>query len=930
MPGALNSHSERIARISKLFADSAKGSMEVAQRSRFLRARRDEVRANQPTRAGQRAGEILFAHRPVFLLDAAPFDPTAQELAELAAARDDLVAVANLATASVGLVEVERDGAFHPIGTCFRVEGGPSRIVSSGHLMRDILAVGTQIRRGYEYFTRPAVGQHVAARVRFPGGTFQLVKILCAHPVWDLMVADLEPAAAAIPALAVETDLDAPGAAGDIVAVIGFPLAASDITPPDELELLFDGKLGRQCLAPGRAGALPPLARPLPDDFPSQSVWLGHDATTLPGNSGSPVFSLSTRRVVAVHGKGGRPNTFDRTEVLDLNGGVPLPLVCAEEDAMRILIAGPADAQRPLPRKWKPPVPPWSPRGESVAVTGRSPALSAVRPDRSDFRDFPYRPSLMRPADHKLPRTSAGPIWDQGGEESCVGFALATLIGDQLSALGREETVVSARMLYEAAREHDEFLDDGKGGTSLRGAIKGFFHNGACRAETAPYRPGETNWSLGIEAAVEARDVSLGAYYKVEPRLSDTQLAICEAGAVVVSARIHQNWLGKLPKGRISFRKGMIGTHAFVLLGYDDKGFILQNSWGPKWGFWNKQPGLAHWSYEDWAENIIDTWVLRLAPRAPGTLDLRARGTNAPAPSRPRRSSILGHVVQTEQHGIVRNGGLSPGLASLRETAVFLANKIDVPGQKVRDGTKYNDIAIFLHDPFLDADEPAQIVKALVEPFKKQKIYPFHIFHGLDAARSFMARMEHEARSATERYQLSGEELTGWLNSRAPAVGAPILSLISTSAVAAAQPGGAVHEVLSCLLSETLASAQKRRVHLVGLGLGSVIAQELAQPDQEGHFQVSSLTLVDPVGASPSVSAAVAHTTHDQAGVAALQGYRGSWTSLARTTLSGRSGSLTPRYRLPAATIADAALNGSLASIILTSFASAERGTYAD
>lgn len=919
MHGATNGLSERIERISRLFAATATGSAEVAQRSRFLRARRDELRTNQPTRAGQRVGEILFAHRPVLLLDAPPFDPTDQDLVELVAVRDDLVAVANLATASVGLIEVERDGAFQPIGTCFRVGGGPTRIVTSGHLMRDILAAGAQIRRGYEYLTRPAVGQHRAARARFPGGTFQLAKVICAHPAWDLMVADLEPAAAAVPALAVETDLDAPGAAGDIVAIVGYPLSASDATHPDELELLFEGKLGRQCIAPGRAGPLPPLARPLPETFSGQTVWLGHDATTLPGNSGSPVFSLSTGRVVAVHGRGGRPNPFDRTEVLEFNGGVPLPLVCAEEDAMRVLIAGPAGTPLPPPRKWKPPVPSWGPRGESIPATERSPALSAVRPDRSDFRDLPYRPSLLQPQDLKLPRAPSGPVWDQGGEATCVGFALATVIGDQLAALGRKDTVVSARMLYEAAREHDEFLDDGTGGTSLRGAIKGFFHNGACRAETAPYHPGETNWSLGIAAAIEARDVSLGAYFRVEPRLSDTQLAICEAGAVVVSARIHPNWFGKLPKGQIRFRKGTVGTHAFVLLGYDDKGFILQNSWGPNWGCWHNQPGLAHWSYEDWAENILDTWVLRLAPRAPGTLDLRARGATAAAPGRPRRSSILGHVVQTEAHGIVRSGGLSPGLASLRETAVFLANKVEMPGKKCRDGTKYTDIAIFLHDPFLDADEPAQLVNALIEPFKKENIYPFHVFHGLDAARSFMARMEHEARSATDRYHLSGEELTRWLTGRAPAAGAPILSLLCASAIAAAQPGGAVHEVLSCLMSESLAAQHERRMHLIGLGLGSLIAQELARPDQPDMLPVASLALVDPIGAVTSASATLAQTTQVQASIASLQGFRGSWTSLARSTIAGRPPPAKAQYRLHAATLTDAAFNGTLASTILTS-----------
>jgi hypothetical protein len=919
MSGTIKGNAKRIARISRLYKATETSATDVAQQNRFLRARRSAIGTNQPTAAGLRAGEILLSHRPVFLLDTPPFDPDAAQLAELAPAQADLVRVAKHAAPSVGLVEVWRDNAFQPIGTCFRVAGGASRIVTSGHLMRDILAKGTQIRRGYEYRSRPSEGQHLQTRVRFPGGTFSLATILCAHPVWDLMVADLTPAAAAIPPLEIESDLDATGLAGDLVAVVGFPLAASDVTQPDELEIMFAGKLGRQCVAPGRASPLSPVTRPLPDDFSAQDLWLGHDATTLPGNSGSPVISLSTGRVVAVHGLGGQLNPFDRTAIVQLNGGVPLPLVCAEEEAMRVLILGTQANPPPLPRNWFNPVPPWTPRGESVPSSPRSAAVTAIRPDRSDFRDFPYRPSLMRPLDQKLPDTPSGTVWDQQGEASCVGCALATAIGEQLAALGREETVVSPRMLYEAAREHDEFLDDGKGGTSLRGAIKGFFHNGVCLESKAPYRPGETNWSLDIENAVQAGDVALGAYYKVEPRLSDTQLAICEAGAVVVSARIHRNWLGKLPDGRIPFRPGSIGTHAFVLLGYDHKGFILQNSWGEKWGLWNDQPGLAHWSYDDWAENILDTWVMRLAPRAPGTLDLRARAISATAPSRPRRSSILGHVVQTEQHGIVRSGGLSPGLASLRETAVFLASKVEGKDKKPRDGTKYSDLAIFLHDPFLDADEPGQLVKALVEPFKKQKIYPFHIFHGLDAARSFMARMQHESQSASDRYRLSGEELTSWLNSRAPAAGAGVLAMISEAAAAAARSGGAVHEALCSLLSEILATKQQRRVHLIGLGLGSVIAQELARPGKSNPIPVASLTLVDPVGAVHLAARAIAQTRGILPGHAALHGYRGTWTSLARATLGGREPITSTRDRLAASTITEAASNGSLASFVLAS-----------
>ena len=51
--------------------------------------------------------------------------------------------------------------------------------------------------------------------------------------------------------------------------------------------------------------------------------------------------------------------------------------------------------------------------------------------------------------------------------------------------------------------------------------------------------------------------------------------------------------------------EGTIGGHAFAIVGYDDSGFWIQNSWGPDWG----SGGLARVSYDDWLANGTDVWV---------------------------------------------------------------------------------------------------------------------------------------------------------------------------------------------------------------------------------------------------------------------------------------------------------------------------------
>ncbi len=91
------------------------------------------------------------------------------------------------------------------------------------------------------------------------------------------------------------------------------------------------------------------------------------------------------------------------------------------------------------------------------------------------------------------------------------------------------------------------------------------------------------------------------------------QAAVNEVGALYCSAHVHEGWWLKesatLPVIEHSSRK--IGGHAFAITGYTGDGFIIQNSWGEKWGYF----GFAVLTYKDWVENGSDAWVaVRGAP----------------------------------------------------------------------------------------------------------------------------------------------------------------------------------------------------------------------------------------------------------------------------------------------------------------------------
>lgn len=263
--------------------------------------------------------------------------------------------------------------------------------------------------------------------------------------------------------------------------------------------------------------------------------------------------------------------------------------------------------------------------------------LNAV-PDTFDERDLQYRPRLQvlpravdnRDADHK-----AFMVLTQRGN-SCTGHAVAGVINTILARQQRQEAPanggatsengrvqVSPYMLYYLARRYDEFEGESDIGSSLRGAFKGWFNHGVCPNDHWP----DLNFYTDLddpELVRVCREYPLGAYYRINPfRLDDMQSAITELDALAVSAAIHDGWVrpARLRNARgqemhviqRGLKPKLLGGHAFMLVGYNEVGFLVQNSWGDKWG----KDGFATLPYEDWLESAYDAWVAR--PGVPQT-----------------------------------------------------------------------------------------------------------------------------------------------------------------------------------------------------------------------------------------------------------------------------------------------------------------------
>lgn len=259
-----------------------------------------------------------------------------------------------------------------------------------------------------------------------------------------------------------------------------------------------------------------------------------------------------------------------------------------------------------------------------------------ARPDRLDFRDLIYEPPLRSlpavfPTAKHLSEAvpsyvKAKLVLDQGREGSCTGFGLAAVVNyllwlRELEQPGSNDPVrVSPHMFYELARRYDEWEGESYEGSSCRGALKGFHKHGVCQEAYWPQSGAgaraETDWD------VDALRRPLGVYYRINKNsVVDMQAAIGEIGAIYVSAQVHNGW-ERVPHSKIppksheeaqlpsipERKAGDLGGHAFTLVGYNDRGFIVQNSWGHRWG----AAGFAVMPYSDWVKYGTDAWAVAL------------------------------------------------------------------------------------------------------------------------------------------------------------------------------------------------------------------------------------------------------------------------------------------------------------------------------
>ncbi|WP_171186523.1 C1 family peptidase [Ruegeria sp. HKCCC2117] len=537
----------------------------------------------------------------------------------------------------------------------------------------------------------------------------------------------------------------------------------------------------------------------------------------------------------------------------------------------------------------------------SGAIDKKFVTARGVRKDWVDLRDQLFVPGLSIlldsvSLDHKLTDPIPGtdlrqPIFgvrNQKHTQRCVGYSLAALIDIQrcLQLLRRPDgqtkleqkrdtlrtDIASADMLYRMAYFHDRYPDNNEqqevaGIRSLRSAIKGFYHHGACldwpmdtqateesRWQSTSYFPQSKDnqtYYPSVAQAKKAREIGLGAYFRLASSLNHYHSALNQAEAVLVSTQIHDGWLNVTAAngGIIPWppKEGLIGYHAVVLTGYDSNGFHVLNSWGSDWGGYRGQAGIALWSYADWAKNIIDAWVLRLGVPAPKAFDVSIGEQGLNRLYQPIQSGstpcfeLVGHFMHLDDGLHVSTGSYPSFPSGWAKTCAYLKDTLKSKRKKLAKSEQpYKGVLVWIPSS-LEGIKPAfDAAVSRKRAIKDLELYPYSVFWCNSFAETslevFDVLFDDCAQQAGERAQ----HLDALIEERVRGIGRAFWREIETSAKKTLR-GPTEHPTeppqtdddwpgyVTCFLRDLIALKDQTQceIHLVCEGAGALVVHEM-------------------------------------------------------------------------------------------------------
>lgn len=200
-------------------------------------------------------------------------------------------------------------------------------------------------------------------------------------------------------------------------------------------------------------------------------------------------------------------------------------------------------------------------------------------------------------------------VLDQGSINSCVAHACATAFGYGELSNGKSNAHDMSRGFIYANRKDSDHQGEGM---IIRQALKQLNKCGDCEQKDFSWNETYPKVKTRLEANKEvyldkAQSYKILNYFRCYSE-EEIKLTVLNNGAVIITMPLYSSFSAECPMPDKD--DTLNGYHAMCIVGWDETGWIIQNSWSKVWG--NK--GFLHVPYE---YPISEYWGITVDPAIP-------------------------------------------------------------------------------------------------------------------------------------------------------------------------------------------------------------------------------------------------------------------------------------------------------------------------
>jgi len=203
-----------------------------------------------------------------------------------------------------------------------------------------------------------------------------------------------------------------------------------------------------------------------------------------------------------------------------------------------------------------------------------------VKKSPKDRRDYIINASSSTVPDILDYRSDLQPVRNQGSQGTCYAQSVACVKEWQEKKDSGFNEYMSPQFFYNNRPnkyDSDPNNDDGMYGRDVMKLMKTI---GICRESDYPYGRIQIQSDINPNCFIEAKKYLIQSYAKILT-LDSLKQSLVKNGPCLITFPVYNN--GSYFWRNLGNQKS-IGGHAVTVVGYDDVGFIIRNSWGQNWG----------------------------------------------------------------------------------------------------------------------------------------------------------------------------------------------------------------------------------------------------------------------------------------------------------------------------------------------------------